>query len=197
MNDDKARYFIAAVFFISLFGGMLHGWADPGEECPDGTCPQPQLIESLADIPPQMRQPNWAPNGFGSCVHASTITILRWQGQYHLAEWWRNTYSSGEYANRLIARMNAAGLRYAYEKDGDIRFLEWCSRNRLCAGIFYFPRHAVNLVDLNETHAVLLDNNRTGEYIHIPRDEFIRNWRGYGGFAWTVCYATPPPYPSW
>lgn len=177
---------IAAAIFIA---------SKEREDCPDGKCPV--VIESLADVPPQLRQPNYSPYGQGSCVHASTITILRWQGQYELAAWWKANYHSGEYADRLIARLDAAGLKYAYEDDGDIRFLEWCARNRIVAGIFYFPRHAVNLVDLNETHAVLLDNNRTDRYIHIPREEFIREWRRYGGFAWTLVYNTPPPYPTY
>lgn len=179
---------IAIVVFVSAAA------KDEPENCPDGRCPT--VVESLADVPPQLRQPNYSPFGQGSCVHASTVTILRWQGQYELAAWWKANYHSGEYAGRLIERLDAAGLKYAYEDDGDIRFLEWCARNRQVAGIFYFPRHAVNLVDFNETHAVLLDNNRTSDYIYIPRAEFIRNWRGYGGFAWTLVYNTPPPYPS-
>ncbi len=93
--------------------------------------------------------------------------------------------------------MEEAGLRYAYTKDADVAFLEWATRNRLGVGIFYFPRHAINLVDLNEHEAVLLDNNRPNEYIRVPREEFIRAWRGYGGFAWTVVYGPPPPYPTW
>jgi hypothetical protein len=90
-----------------------------------------------------------------------------------------------------------AGLRYAYTASGNVEFLEWATRNRYAAGIFYYPKHAVNLVELNEDHAVLLDNNRVGNYIYVPRDEFIEKWLGYGGFAWTIIYSAPPPRPVW
>lgn len=186
-----------AILLAAAIGFLAFALASDSKEtdCKDGACPV--LVESLADIPPQMRQPNYSPYGQGSCVHASTITILRYLGHFDIAEWWRNNYHSGEYAGRLISRLDNAGLKYAYEDNGDIRFLEWCARNRIPAGIFYFPRHAVNIVDLNETHAVLLDNNRPADYIYIPRDEFERKWRGYGGFAWTFVYDTPPPYPTY
>lgn len=51
--------------------------------------------------------------------------------------------------------------------------------------IFYFPNHAVTLVDLTAGEAVLLDNNDVRRYVRIPRQEFIRRWRGYGGAATT------------
>jgi hypothetical protein len=180
-----AAFMVTTLFTMST--------ADHENACPDGAC----LVESLADIPPQLRTPNYAPYGQGSCVHASTVTLLEWQGQHELAKWWKANYNSGEYANRLINRMEAAGLRYAYTKSGSVEFLEWASRNRMGAGIFYYPRHAVNLVDLNEKEAVLLDNNRVDNYIRVPREEFIENWLGWGGFAWTVCYSPPPAWPEW
>lgn len=193
---ERERGTIVAVILAAIFTALiLSKTSGEPDSCPDGKCPV--VIEALADVPPQLRQPNYSPYGQGSCVHASTITILRWLGQFEVAAWWKANYHSGEYADRLIERLDAAGLKYAYEDDGDIRFLEWCARNRVVAGIFYFPRHAVNIVDFNETHAVLLDNNRPGDYIYIPRNEFIRNWRAYGGFAWTLVYDTPPPYPSY
>lgn len=189
--------------FIALLGMLLLATAiscepvESPDECPDGTCPG-VLVESLADVPPQLRQPNFSPYGQGSCVHATTITLLNWQGQDELAKWWKENYHSGEYAERLINRMESAGLQYAYTDTGDEAFLEWATRNRMASGIFYFYRHAVTLVDLNDTEAVLLDNNRTGEYIRIPRAEFLWNWKNeYGGFAWTVVYGSPPPYPEW
>jgi hypothetical protein len=93
--------------------------------------------------------------------------------------------------------MEAAGLRYAYNDSGDIEFIEWATRNRMASGIYYKPYHAICIVDLTKTHAVLLDNNRPEEYEYVPRNEFVNRWRNeYGGFAWTVVYQPPPGEPK-
>jgi hypothetical protein len=144
------------------------------------------------DIPPALRTQNW---GGGSCVHASTVHLLHWQGQHELAEWWRKTYSGGEYSTRLHERLDHARLRYAYTTSGDAAFLEWALRTRRGAGITYFPNHAVNLVHLDGERAGLLDNNRIGQIVWIEREEFLRQWKNYGGWAWTLVYDPPPPVP--
>jgi hypothetical protein len=167
--------------------------------CDSGRCPAvreaPPAGEELTpvvDLPRALRTSNW---GGGSCVHASTVHLLQWQGQHQLAQWWRTTFSGGEYASRLHGRLEAAGLRYAYTTEGDIAFLEWALRTRRGAGITYFPNHAVNLVHLDAHRAGLLDNNRIDHIVWIRRDEFLRNWRAYGGWAWTLVYNPPPPPP--
>ncbi len=44
--------------------------------------------------------------------------------------------------------------------------------------------------------AYLLDNNRTGAFIQIPREEFLRKWRGYDGVAIVPTVGAPrPPLP--
>lgn len=169
--------------FAALYGGPV----------PAGT---PQGV--VMDLPPQLRQPNW---GGGSCVHAATVSLLRWQGQHAMAAWWRAQYTGGEYADRLMKRMEAANLRYAYTISGDVRFLEWCIRTGRGAGIFYKPNHAINLVGLDADHAYLLDNNATGypesrgHWERVPRGTFESRWRDYGGLAWTLVYDPPPPLP--
>jgi hypothetical protein len=133
--------------------------------------------------------------GGGSCVHASTINLLEWQGNHELATWWRQNYAGGEFSTRLHERLEHAGLRWAATVNGDVSFLDWCCQTRRGAGIGYFPSHAINLVHLDNEKAGLLDNNRPKEYIWIPRDRFIHNWKGYGGWAWTLVYSPPPPIP--
>lgn len=179
----------------------------PVKPCPaDCPCRKEQPIERLAvhgdppgseapvvDLPEVMRQKNYLG---GSCVHASTITLLRWNGRYEDADWWRANHGHGEYAQRLNAKMEARGLKYAYTTSGDERFLLWCIRTRRGAGIGYKPNHAINLVGLTASHAILLDNNRTGVYEKVPRREFFRRWKqNYGGWAWTLVYQPPPPKP--
>lgn len=154
--------------------------------------PQSSALAPAVDIPPELRTANW---GGGSCVHASTVHLLHWQGQPALAQWWRATYSGGEHASRLHERLDAAHLRYAYTTAGDVAFLEWALRMRRGAGITYFPNHAVNLVHLDGERAGVLDNNRLEQVIWIPREEFLTRWRNYGGWGWTLVYTPPPPLP--
>lgn len=148
------------------------------------------------DLPVEMRVQNW---GGGSCVHASTVVLLKWMGQDEMAEWWRKNYSGGENSSRLAKRMEAAGLRYAYTTNADVEFLEWSTRTRRGCGIGYYPNHAINFCGFatkdGKDVAVLLDNNRINSYIYVEKSEFVRKWRGYGGWAWTLVYSPPPPRP--
>lgn len=161
-------------------------------DLPDGTS-----LGVVMELPLELRQPNW---GGGSCVHASNVMILRHQGLYEMADWWRKNYSGGEYDTRLAQRLDAAGLRYAYAHN-DEKFLMWCIRTRRGAGIFYKPNHSIACVGMDDTYVYLLDNNdvnypeREGHYERVPREEFFRKWKGYGGFAWTLVYSPLPPEP--
>jgi hypothetical protein len=189
---------------------------ESSSKCPDGSCPDCNVCPLdqcpcppdakyyqvgvsqgvVMTLPPELRQKNW---GGGSCVHASNVSLLRWQGQYEMADWWRQAYSGGEYGDRLVSRLEAAGLRYAYTDSGDEAFLRWCIRTRRGAGIFYKPSHSINCVGMDDQFVYLLDNNATnypestGDYEKVPIDEFWRRWKGYGGFAWTLIYTPHAP----
>jgi hypothetical protein len=172
-------------------------------EVPDGT-----YLGVVLNLPPELRTRNW---GGGSCVHASNINLLKNVGMYELADWWRRTYSGGEYDSRLIDRLEKAGVRYAFAHGGEDanrdgrddgeQFLEWCIRTRRGAGIFYKPSHSINIIGLDAQFAYLLDNNatdypeRNGHPERVERREFFRRWHGFGGFAWTLVYDPPPPAP--
>lgn len=163
----------------------------------------------VLELPPELRTKNW---GGGSCVHASTVNLLIWMGLYDLAAWWRENYSGGEYDTRLIARMEAAGLKYAFSYD-DPTFFDWCTRTRRGAGIFYKPSHSINFVGILYSPGIqpglykdrevvnLLDNNHTdypekyGHYEMVVRSTFEQKWMGYGGFAWTLIYDPQPGNP--
>lgn len=169
----------------------------PADECPDGQCPVEPAVRLVApmDLPMEFRERNYAG---GSCVHASMVMCLRWQGHFELADWWRQTYAGGEYANGLITKAERQGLRYAYTTEGDPAFLDWVSRTNRGAVIFYYPAHSIVFrgYDAQTGEAILLDNNRIEREIRVSRDEFISAWRGYGGFALTPVYAPPAP-PPW
>lgn len=134
----------------------------------------------------------------GSCVYASTTTLLRAYGQEEKANYIRNNYHSGATQNDITEALTAGSIPYVCTRSGDVSFLEWASRNRLGAVIFYKQAHCVTLVDLNATHAVILDNNRIDRYEYIDRATFLRRWqREFEGFAVTPLYLPPTPWPVW
>jgi hypothetical protein len=149
------------------------------------------------DVPMGLRQQNWrGDRRQGSCVHATTVTMLRWHGFNEIADYWRDSYGNGESIRRLAAKSDAFGLHYAYTTSGNVDFLEWASRTRRGAGVSVSPNHWVMLVHIDSKWVCLLDNNRTSKYKWVPRDRFLKDWRRTGGWAFTLMYAPPPPLPE-
>jgi hypothetical protein len=144
----------------------------------------------VVNLPLHARCRNYAG---GSCVIASTVSLFRWQGRDDLADLFRRAYSGGQSASSLHAKLEARGVRYAYTTSGDAAFLDWACRTRRGAGVTFFANHFICLVHLDGQRAILLDNNRIGQYITLPRDEFLRRWRGYGGWATTPVYSPAAP----
>ena len=141
-----------------------------------------------------------------SCMHAAWVTLLRWQGQFAAAEYWRANYSGGISPMLMEAALDYEGVRYT--TGYDVEFLEWaCKTRRGCVVIVTvddYSRldinaslrddlHAVVLADLTATHAVLIDSNKPKQNILVPRDEFLANWRRAFGYAITPVYSPVPP----
>lgn len=148
--------------------------------------------------PPSVwRVQNWSPFGEGSCVHASMYTVLHWQGQHAMAEWWKQSYHSGDIPERLEEKLNYAKLRYAETRTGDVRFLEWAMRTRrACAVCVQGGRHMVTLVHLDDKWAGILDSNSPQQIKWLSRNAFLDDWTTTD-FKWavTVIYTPPPPPP--
>jgi hypothetical protein len=148
--------------------------------------------------PAALRQSNWlGSEGSGSCVHATVITLLRWQGRYHMADHWRNTYGNGETADDLAAKFDREGIRYAYTANkNDVAFLEWaCKTRRGCGVTVMGGQHMIALVYLDEKWAGLLDDNATSHYIWVPREHFLAEWKASNSWAVTPIYAPTAPLP--
>lgn len=149
------------------------------------------------NLPLSMRQKNWlGDRGEGSCVWASTISLLRWQGRYRTADWVRSNCGGGEWPDDHAGKLDRAGIRYAYVTNGDVRFLEWCCRTRRGAGVTVMGgAHCVNLVYLDDRWACLLDNNDVQHYRWVPRETFLAEWQASYGWGFTVVYSPTPPLP--
>jgi hypothetical protein len=147
----------------------------------------------IVNIPLALREQNW---GGGSCVWASTIPLLRWQGQNELADKVRKTYSGGEYPEDHNAKMEKLGIKYAYTTKGDVSFLEWALKTRRGAGVTVMGgAHMVDLVALDDKYACLLDNNHIENFIWVPRETFLAEWKSSYGWAVTPVYSPAAPLP--
>jgi hypothetical protein len=149
------------------------------------------------DIPDRWRRRNWiGDRGQGSCVHASLVHLLHWQGRHELADWWQKRYANGETADGLAAKLENAGVRFAETRSGDETFLEWALRTRRgTAVVVQNGAHMVNLVGLDRQMARILDSNAPERIQEIPRAEFLREWKTSGGWAVTPVGTPPPPSP--
>jgi hypothetical protein len=155
------------------------------------------------NLPLDLRQSNWVDStGEGSCTHATTVMLLRWQLHDNEATNWRNTYSGGDWADYTWNSANHAqkfddqDIPFAYVTDGDVAFLEWClSTRRGCGVTVMGGRHAVVLAYLDADKAILIDNNDVQHLVVVPRDRFINEWINSNGWAWTPVYSPAPPLP--
>jgi hypothetical protein len=150
------------------------------------------------NLPRALRQSNWlGDREEGSCVWATTVSLLRWQGRYNTAEWVRRNYGNGEYPEHWAALAEQAGIRYAMTTEGDEAFLEWACKTRRGAGVTVMGgAHMVALVHLDDRWAALLDNNAPSRYIWVPREMFLAEWRASHGWALTPVYAPCSPLPQ-
>lgn len=190
------RFLSTAVLAACLSGCVISDgeqttFNDGAHDCPVAITPASEI--PVMNLPVEARCKNY--NG-GSCVCASTISCLRWQGRDDLAVQLRGICSGGQSSGSLHAHLEKLGIRYASTTSGDIKLLEWAVRTRRGSGITFYGNHFVNIVDLDNDNAILLDNNRTGSYITIPRAEFESRWRNqYGGWATVPVYSPAPPLP--
>lgn len=160
----------------------------------------PAVEQPPCNVPPSLHQRNeLGPLGQGSCVHASMKILMSWLNEPEMADWWWRTYHDGEYDTRLMARLEQRGLPYSATRKADPRFLDWCSDTKRGCVLWWKPSHCCYFagwvkVDGRE-YAAIIDNNFPGRFELTPRDQFIRLWAGYGGFALTLLLDPPGSLP--
>lgn len=123
------------------------------------------------------------------------VNHLRWLNQIALADAWWRTYHDGEYATRLMQRLDAAKVDYVWTEKADPRFLDWCSESKRGCILWWKPSHCCTFAGWvrqpdGKIYAAILDNNRPGNWELTEREQFVRLWAGYGGFALAVLH--PP-----
>lgn len=159
--------------------------------------------QAMADIPQEWRKSNW---GGGSCVHATTISLLRWQGLFEIAAEYNSRYSGGEATAQSphTAKMDAMGLKYVVTNGNDSdfdEFTDWALSTRRGFGVTYPRGHCVaciGRVTLDGCdYAVILDNNHTSKLDYHPYSQWIQTCKGLGGHAFAFTSGKiPPPRPT-
>lgn len=203
--------YIVTMLFLLAFGGLLlftgcdqqvtiTGLESAAIEPDDYRVlpDDPKAKPPYKRIPPaEIPEPDREHNYGGSCNHASFISVLRYFGRDKIADQWRARYggAAGVYdIARVADRFDLDYCMTAHEQKSE--FLEWCSRTNRPAGIHYFPAHAVTFAGYSQDgDAILIDNNSPAQYIHIPKEKFIRNWIYYGSCAITLADPAPPARP--
>lgn len=150
------------------------------------------------NVPYALRQENWiGRQREGSCTWATTISLLRWQGRYAKADWVRKNRGDGEWPEHMAKGLDSANIRYAYTTKGDVEFLEWaCKTRRGCGVTVKGGAHMVALVHLDSQWAAILDNNDIEQFIWVPRQALIAEWKASHGWAVAPIYTPTPPLPQ-
>lgn len=155
---------------------------------------EPRLVEK-AEKWVAAREPNYAG---GSCVHASLITAMRYQGKPELAEWWRRTHWGGEFPHTTAQQLREAQVPFAMTLgDDNVGFLQWAVDNGLGCGVaINGGRHMILLVEMTRTRVCLYDNNNVRRLYWLPRKRFLQNWSDAGSWGVTPVLKRVPPPPQ-
>jgi hypothetical protein len=159
---------------------------------------KPVIERPTVNVPYKLRQGNWlgGRQRDGSCVHATMISLLQWQGRSDLASYWKRAHGGGEYPDSFRAKLEGADVDYVWCEKGDERFLEWAIQTRRGAGIrINEGRHMVALVDLTPKYAAILDNNDVSKFKWIDRAALVQNWMACGSWAFSPAYSPAAPLP--
>jgi len=193
------------LFLLVLFAGCNGITIDMGtlntlQSIPnqDYDYPDYKIEKPTVNLETVFREHNWlGPQGEGSCVHATLVSLYNWEGQFEMADYWKAHYADGEFASTLADKMNKIGVRYAYTtNENNISFLEWaCDTRRGCGVAVHNRAHMVMLIHLDTEYACILDNNHPENFKWMPREEFIADWISSGSWAVSPVYTPPPPLP--
>ena len=192
------RLFVITLFLVVLAG--CDGIEIRLEEPPGNNhrVPAAPIEYPTVNLPVALRQANWrGSQGEGSCVHASMISLFRWQGRFAMADRWRWTYGNGEWAEGLADKMDRENIRFAYTTGrNDVQFLDWaCTTRRGCGVTVLGGRHMVCLVHFDEKWAGILDNNDPRQITWVPRRTFLAEWFNSNSWAVTPVFSPAPPLP--
>jgi hypothetical protein len=188
------------VLFAAITLAMFAG-CDVDQEVIDFESEVQAIEQPIANLPGPLRYTNWTSRaGKGSCVIASSCSMAAWCGENELADFLRRSYSGGQTQTSIQEKLTAAQVPFICTESTDVAVLEYATRTRRMAIVWFYPRHCVSFCGFGVSPegwecAWLLDNNRVEEFIPVPKDQFIRDWNQYGGFGLVAILTPAPPLP--
>jgi hypothetical protein len=168
-------------------------------------------VEVTCDLPVSQRTKNvGGRDGAGLCVFSSIGHAARYQNEARLKDFQKDMRKEpgGGYpqkVDKMIARYGA-GTQYVQYEGSEPAIIEMALRTGRMPSITYNGHcphygnqtiaHMVNIVYLDDKHACILDNNFIGanDLVWMSRADFLKRWRGDGG--WAVVLLAPPPPPA-
>jgi hypothetical protein len=199
MHVNLATKTILATLLVFLSAGCRQEVAAVGAAVNLAPQVSPYRADPPAALPESLRQKNWiGSQGEGSCHHAAFCDVLRRQDMPEMAGWWRRHNGNGSHTASLVAKAERVGIKMAFTKDGDVKFLDWCTRTGRSAAV-YWPGsselHAITFNGFNGPWAYVTDNNSPSRQVRMTKTEFLRKWRSVGGHALTVMHTPIAPKP--
>ena len=154
------------------------------------------LVRRSRLVMPPTRVVNWiGDRNEGSCVHASLVNLLHWQGRHQLADRWQATHGNGQSALGLAIDLKNAAVEYRSSQGGNEEFVAWACRTRRGAVVPFGPNHAVSLVGLDSKTATIMDPNKPDRPFQVDRAAFVADWKSRGGWAVTPLGTPAAPSP--
>jgi hypothetical protein len=167
-------------------------------------------VEVTCDLPVTQRTKNvGGRDGAGLCVFSSIGHAARWQNENRLKDFqtrMRQEPGGGypQKVDKMIGKYGP-GTQYVQYEGSDPAIIELALKTGRMPGITYNGHdphysgtiaHMVNIVYLDDQYACILDNNFIGanDLVWMSRADFLKRWRGDGG--WAVVLLAPPPPPA-
>ena len=151
------------------------------------------------NVPAALRQSNWrGPQGQGSCVHASMISLFRWQYRLQdgrlLAADLRRRRVAGRPGREVRPRGHPVRLRRPTETCGS-----WngrAARGEAAASRSWAGRTWSHLSISTTSGPRSSTTTTSSKFIWVPRETLIAEWKASYGWAVTPIYTPAAPLPQ-
>jgi hypothetical protein len=183
---------------LLLLAGCEVRLSEDGSSCGAANYSLHSTVCAAVDLPAAMRAHNW---GGGSCTYAAFCDVLRWQGHEREAAYVRTHFAGAAGVAEIVAVADRLQLDFAYTASGEVAFLDWVSKTRRAAVIFWRGQdgaaaaHAITFCGFAGDQAIVVDNNSPNKQRKMPRAAFLAEWQRNGGVAITLVGRPPPPRP--
>lgn len=160
--------------------------------------------EAICDLPSERHVRNIrGKDGTGCCVWASGQMMADWHDFKPFASILSDKLGGAHSGSVEAAfKRKAPGFKGYVQAQGrdSMELCDWAARTGRIACVTYGPSHMVIMVHLDAAgtpnpRAAVIDNNRPGEWLWMPRAEFIAKHQQGGAWSYALLTSPPPPVP--